>query len=163
MRIGKRPKWSKGWTRGEGGRGVAVTLLALGAGFLAFMALIGAVHAVDSWSLRRFGYAPFALVNVLVMLLPSGALLAGLGILAGVWPGASALGGPDLDGLAQVVDPLWLCALAVGAGTAMAWLIWRRTSVWVALFAGPLLLFGAPVLVFSILFRTLAAAGPAVD
>jgi hypothetical protein len=144
--------------RGEYGEGAAVTLLALGAGFLAFMALIGAVHAVDSWSLRRFGYAPFALVNVLFMLLPSGALLAGLAILSGV-----GLGGSDLDGLAQVVDPRWLCALAACVGGAMAWLIWRRTNAWVALCAGPLLLFAAPVLVFSILFRTLAAAGRAGD
>ena len=45
----------------------------------------------------------------------------------------------------------------------MTWLIGRRTNAWVALFATPLLLVGAPVLVFSILFRTFAAAGQAED
>jgi hypothetical protein len=158
MPTGKRPKWSPGGTRCEPGRGVAVTLLVLGAAFLAFVALIGTVHAVDSWSLRRFGYAPFALVNVLLMLLPSGALLSGLGVLAGAAPGT-----PGLDGLAQVLNPLWLCGLAACAGGAMAWLIGRRTNAWVALFAAPLLLVGAPVLVFSVLFRTLATAGQTRD
>jgi len=136
-----------------------VTLLGLGAVFLAFMALIGAVHAVDSWSLQRFGYAPFALINVLMMLVPSGAMLAGVAILGGAEPGGPAFGALGLDRLALVVDPLWLCGLAACAGVAMAWLIGRRTNAWVALFSAPLLLLGAPVLVFSILFRTFAAAG----
>jgi hypothetical protein len=151
MPTGKRRRWSPGGIWGELSGGVPVTLLALGAAFLVFMALIGAVHAIDSWSLRRFGYAPFALVNVLLMLLPSGALLAGLGI----------LGGAELGGLAPALAPLWLCGLAACAAVAMAWLIGRRTNAWVALFSAPLLLVGAPVLVFSILFRTLAAVGQA--
>lgn len=135
-----------------------MTLLALAAGFLAFMALIGAVHAVDHWSLRRFGYAPFALVNVLLMLVPSGALLAVLASLGG-----TGLGGTGLGDLVQVLGPAWPLGLAAGAGLAMAWLIGRRTNTWVALFAAPLLLVGAPVLVFSILFRTIATTGQAGD
>jgi hypothetical protein len=160
MPTGRQRRWSPGPSRHEAGGGVAVTLLGLGAAFLAFIALIGAVHAVDSWSLQRFGYAPFALVNVLIMLLPSGALLAGLAILGGAETGGPDLGALGLDRLALLLDPLWLCSLAACAAVAMAWLIGRRTNAWVALFSAPLLLFGAPVLVFSILFRTLAAAGP---
>ena len=159
MPTARQRRWSPGGTRHEVGGGATVTLLALGGAFLGFMALIGAVHAVDSWSLLRFGYAPFALVNVLIMLLPSGAFLAGLVILGGAeadGPDGGALG---LDRLGRVVDPLWLCGLAACAGAAMAWLIGRRTNAWVALFSAPLLLLGAPVLVFSILFRTLASAG----
>jgi len=123
-----------------------MTLLALVFGFLVFMALIGAVQALDRWSLARFGYAPFALVNVLAMLVPSGALLAG----------AAALGGADPAGLAGLMDPLWLIGLGLCGGLAMAWLIGRRTNPWVALFAAPLMLVGAPVLVFSVLFRGMA-------
>jgi len=151
-----------GGNRSEGG-GDPLTLLALGAAFLVFMALIGAVHAVDHWSLRRFGYAPFALVNVLLMLLPSGALLVGLAPLAGADLGGTDLGGTDLAGWRWLADPAWLLGLAACAGLAMAWLIRRRTNAWVALFAAPLLLIGAPVLVFSVLFRTFAAAGQARD
>ena len=106
---------------------------------------------------------PFALVNVLLMLLPSGALLTGLTILGGAEPGGPDVGASSLDPLALVLDPLWLCGLAACAGGAMAWLVGRRTNAWVALFAAPLLLIGAPVLVFSVLFRTFAAAGQARD
>jgi hypothetical protein len=134
-----------------------LTLLALTAGFLAFMVLIGGVHALDAWSLGRYGYAPFALVNVVAMLIPSGALLAGLALTAGA----------DLGGLAAALGPTLtqvpLLGLAAGAGVAMAWLIGRRTNAWVAGLAAPLLLAAAPVLVFSVLFRTLAGAGQAGD
>jgi hypothetical protein len=123
-----------------------VTLLALAAGFLAFMALIGAVHALDRWSLGRFGYAPFALVNALAMLVPSGALLIGL----------AALRGADPAGVTGFVAPALLVGLGLSGGLAMAWLIARRTNPWVALIAAPLMLVAAPVLVFSVLFRGMA-------
>ena len=106
MPTGRQRRWSPGGTQHEIGGGAAVTLLALGGAFLAFMALIGTVHAVDAWSLRRFGYAPFALVNVLLMLLPSGALLTGLTILGAAEPGGADVGAPGLDRLALVLDPL---------------------------------------------------------
>jgi hypothetical protein len=130
-----------------------VTLLGLAAGFLVFMALIGAVHAVDRCALDRYGYAPFALVNVLALLIPSGVFLAGLAM----------LGGADLGALEAAADPVMLLGLAACAGLAMAWLIGRRTNAWVALLAAPLLLVGAPVLIFSVLFRVIAATGQTED
>ena len=134
-----------------GGRGV--TLLGLIGAFFVFMALIGAVHALDQWALNRFGYAPFALINVLAMLLPSAALWAGLA----VWAGQEA--GP-LGELAGALGPALLFGLAIAAVLAMAWLLRRRTATWVAAIVAPLLLVAAPVLVFSVLFSTLATAGP---
>jgi len=145
----------------------ALTLVLIGA-FIAFMALIGAVHAVDAWSLRRYGYAPFAVVNVLLMVLPSLALLAGIARLFGAGQSGPDSGGADLEtssflALTQSLDPLWLCSLTVAAGAAMAWLIGRRTNAWVALFTASMLSIAAPVLVFSVLFRALAGAGQAGD
>ena len=130
-----------------------MTLLGLIGAFFVFMALIGAVHALDQWALNRFGYAPFALINVLAMLLPSAALWAGLAVLAGQEAGA-------LGELAGALGPALLFGLAIAAVLAMAWLLRRRTPTWVAAIVAPLLLVAAPVLVFSVLFSTLATAGP---
>ena len=47
-----------------------MTLLGIAVGFLLFMGLIRAVYAVDDYALARFGYAPFAMPNVLFMLIP---------------------------------------------------------------------------------------------
>ena len=46
-----------------------------------------------------------------------------------------------------------------GATLAMVWLVGRRTRNWVAAIAVPVLLIAAPVLVFSVLFGTLATTG----
>jgi len=135
-----------------------LTLLALGAAFLAFMALISGVHALDHWSLRRFGYAPFALVNVVSMLVPSGALLAALASMMRIAAEGTSLAAP----LGQA-DPLWLLVPSICAGLVLAWLVWRRTNVWVALAAAALLLVAAPALAFSVLFRTFAAGDQAAD
>ena len=130
-----------------------MTLAVLIGAFFVFMAIIGAVHALDQWALDRFGYAPFALINVVAMLLPSAVLWAGL---AGL---AAADAGP-LGELSGTLGPGLLFGLAVAAVLAMAWLLQRRTATWVAAIAAPLLLVAAPVLLFSVLFSTLATAGP---
>jgi hypothetical protein len=151
--VPRSAKSKPGRDRDEGRAGVIVILLSLAAGFLVFMALIGAVHALDRWTLDHYGYAPFAPVNVLAMLIPSGCLLAGLAM----------LGRADLDALKAAADPVMLLGLAACAGLAMACLIGRRTNAWVALFAAALLLAGAPVLLFSVLFRAIAGAGQTED
>jgi hypothetical protein len=133
-----------------------MTLLVLSGAFLAFMALIGAVRTVDRWALDRFGYAPFALINVLFMLLPSAVFWAGLANLLGVDAGS-------LNGLANALGPSLLLGLAAMVALAFAWLIRRRTVTWVAAIAAPLLLVAAPVLLFSVLFGTLAISGQGGD
>ena len=123
--------------------------------FLAFMALIGAVYALDTWSSGRYGYAPFALLHVVAMLPASGALWTGLALTQGLDLAGSGWSAP--------VDPVWLLGLAAVAASAMGWIILRRTNPWVALFAAPVLLLAAPILVFSMLFRQVALAGEAQD
>ncbi len=53
-----------------------MTVLFIVLGFLVFMSLIWSVHATDRYALRRFGYAPFALPNVVFMLIPHSLLSA---------------------------------------------------------------------------------------
>ncbi len=132
-----------------------MTLFALVLGFLAFMALIGAVYALDTWTSARYGYAPFALLHVVAMLPASGAL----------WTGFALTRGLDLieSGWPAPADPVWLLGLAALTASAMGWVILRRTNHWVALFAAPVLLVAAPILVFSMLFRQVALAGETQD
>lgn len=111
----------------------------LAAGFVFFMGLIRSVHALDDYALARFGYAPFALPNVLFMLIPNALLLL---IVEG-----------DLGYTAVPAT------LAGAATLGMLLLVKRRTNAWIALFAAPPLLLAAPVLVFAVLFRGLAQAG----
>lgn len=108
------------------------------AAFLAFMAIIWSVHAVDDYAAARYGYAPFAMPNLLFMLIPNGLLLMTV-----------------RDGGEQ---PPVLMTLAGAALLGMLLLIRAKTNGWIALFAAPLLLAGAPVLMFSVLFRGLARA-----
>ena len=113
-------------------------MLLLAAGFVLFMGLIRAVHAVDDYSLGRYGYAPFGLPNVLFMLIPH--LLVILAV--------------------RDAAPRELAAtLAAGGLLAMLLLIKSRSNGWIALFAASVQLVTAPVLVFAVLFRRLA--GPA--
>jgi hypothetical protein len=128
-----------------------MTLFALALAFLAFTALIGAVYALDTWAGGHYGYAPFALLHVVAMLPASGALWAGIALTRGL----------DLfgSGWPVPVDPAWLLGLAALIALAMGWVILRRTNTWVALFAAPVLLVAAPILVFSMLFRQVALAG----
>ena len=116
-----------------------VTLLWILGAFLAFTAVIWSVHALDDYAAARFGYAPFSMPNVLFMLIPNGLLLMAI-----------------QDGGEQTQV---LVTLAGAAMLGMLLLIRAKTNAWVALVAAPMLLFGAPVLVFSVLFRGLARGG----
>jgi len=116
-----------------------VTLLWIVGAFVVFAALIWGVHAVDDYASARYGYAPFAMPNLLFMLIPHGLLLL-------------AIRGDPLR--SQV-----LLALAGVAMLGMLLLVRSRANGWIALFAAPMLLLGAPVLLFSVLFRGLARPG----
>jgi len=112
--------------------------LALAGAFLLFMALLWSVHRVDGYAMERHGYAPFALPNLLFMLVPHGLLVLAV----------------------QGVEPRELLATLAGAGMlAVLLLIRSRTNGWIALFAAPLQLLVSPVLVFAVLFRRLAETG----
>lgn len=115
-----------------------MTLLWILAAFLVFMAIIRSVHALDDYAAACFGYAPFAMPNVLFMLIPNGLLLLAI-----------------RDGGEQTQI---FVILAGAAMLGMLLLIRAKTNGWVALFAAPILLCCAPVLVFSVLFRGLARA-----
>jgi hypothetical protein len=117
-----------------------VTLLWILAAFLAFMAIIWSVHALDDYAIARYGYAPFAMPNLLFMSIPSGLLL--LTILNG-----------DSGMQTQV-----LVTLAGAAMLGIFLLIKARTNGWIALFVAPMLLVFSPVLALSVLFRSLARA-----
>jgi hypothetical protein len=113
-----------------------VDLLWILGAFVVFMAVVWSVHVVDDYAAARYGYAPFALPNVLFMLIPNGLLLF-----------AVRQGGEQT----QV-----LVTLAGAALLGILLLIRAKTNGWIALFAAPLLLLCAPVLVFSVLFRGMA-------
>lgn len=117
-----------------------MTLLSILAAFLAFMAIIWSVHALDDYAVARYGYAPFAMSNLLFMSIPSGLLL--LIVREG-----------DLGMQTRV-----LATLVGAAMLGIFLLIKARTSGWIALFVAPMLLVFSPVLVFSALFRSLARA-----
>jgi hypothetical protein len=115
-----------------------VTLLAIVVGFLLFMGLIRAVHALDDYALARYGYAPFAMPNLLFMLIPHGLLLLAI----------------------QGTEPRELWAGLAGAGLLVVLLLIKaRTNGWIALLAAPLQLVAASVLVFAVFFRGLAQSG----
>ena len=113
------------------------TALAIGAAFLVFLGLIWSVHRVDRYALARYGYAPFALPNVLFMLIPHGLLLAAI----------------------QSGEHQELFATLAAVGLLAVFLIIKvRTNGWLSLYAAPLQLVAAPVLVFAVLFRRFAVA-----
>jgi hypothetical protein len=115
-----------------------MTILVIAVGFLLFMGLIWSIHAADDYALGRFGYAPFALPNALFMLIPHGLLIM------------AVQGGGSRE----------LLATLAGAGMlGMLLLIRRRTNGWLALFAAPVLLAAAPVVLLSVLFRGFAQGG----
>jgi len=116
-----------------------VSLLWIIGAFAAFMVFIWSVHAVNDHAAEKYGFAPFAMPNVLVMLIPHGMLLLAI-----------------RDGGEQTQ---WFVTLAGAAMLGMLLLIKAKTNGWVALFSAPMLLFFAPVLVFSVLFRGLSGAG----
>ena len=114
-------------------------LISILVAFLAFMVAVWGVHATDDYALARYGYAPFAMPNVLFMLIPNAMLLVAIGG-----------GGTETQLLVTLAGLTML---------AMLLLVRSRTNGWIALFAAPLMLFCAPVLVFSVFFRGLARGG----
>lgn len=115
-----------------------MTILFIAAGFIVFMGLVWSVHAVDAYSLEHFGYAPFVLPNTLFMLIPHGLLLLA----------SQGSGYRDL-----------LVTLAGAGMLGVLLIIKARTTGWLALYAAPVLLVAAPVVVFTVLFRELAQGG----
>ena len=117
---------------------LTVNLLWILGAFVAFVAFIWSVHTIDDYALIRYGYAPFAMPNVLFMLIPNSLLLF------------SIRNGSEQGQL-----------LVVLAGTemlGMLLLVRSRTNLWIALFASLALAVGAPLLFFSVLFRGMAQA-----
>ncbi len=117
-----------------------MTLLWILGAFLVFMAVIRSAHAVDDYASARYGYAPFAMPNLLFMLIPNAQLLFAV---------------RDAGAGAQTQVLVTLAGMAM---LGMFLLVKARTSGWIALFAAPMMLFCAPVLVLSVLFRSLARA-----
>lgn len=121
--------------------------LALIGGFLLFLLFLGGAHGLDRHAADRFGYRPFALPNLALMLLPHGILVAwALGL---AWA-------PDLH---EALVPLLAALGAAALGLMLAILI-RRTSPGMALVATLLMLAGASVLLPSMFFRDLAESPP---
>ena len=116
-----------------------MTLVWILLAFLGFSVIIWSAHAVDEYASARYGYAPFAMPNLLFMSIPSGLLLLAI-----------------RDGGEQTQ---LLVTLAGAAMLGMLLLVRARTSGWIALYASPMMLLCAPVLLFSVLFRSLARAG----
>ena len=115
-----------------------MTLLWILGAFLAFAAAIWSVHVLDDFALVRYGYSPFAMPNLLFMLIPNGFLLV-------------AVRDSGASGHTQMLVTI------AGAGMLGVFLLIKaRTNGWIALYAAPLMLFCAPVLLFSVLFRGLA-------
>jgi len=130
-----------------------MTLVWLVLGFAAFMLLIGSVHLINRYAVERWGYEPFSAPNTALMLIPSGLLLSLPSRQAG--PDTLAAG---IDAATMVSVGIWGLFLA-----AMFLLIARRTNVWVALYAAPLLAVAAPLVFFALLYRWLVTPGAPAD
>jgi hypothetical protein len=135
--------------------------LALLGAFFAFMASLGAVHALDRHAARRYGYRPFALPNLAFMLIPHGALLAWLGWIWAFGAEGDPSGTGTLAGLAMTPALVWILG-AIGAAAALFMLLvlYRRTGPWIALAATLAMTLAASVLIPSMLFRDLAETPP---
>jgi hypothetical protein len=112
-----------------------MTLLSLAAAFLVFVGLVWTMNRVDGYALGRYGYAPFALPNLLFMLIPHALLIAAV----------------------KGVEPRELYATLAGIGMlAVLLLVRSKTNGWIALLAAPVQLVAAPILLLSAMFRRLA-------
>lgn len=120
-----------------------MTWLFVGLAFLVFMGLVWSVHALDDVALARYGYAPFGMPNVLFMLVPHGLVLY-----------AVQQGGEGME------IPVTLAAAGL---LAMLLIVKMRTNGWIALYAAPAMLLAAPVIFFSVLFRSLARSGSGAE
>lgn len=117
-----------------------MTLLWIVGAFLLFVTIIWSTHAVDLYASKAYGYAPFAMPNLLFMLIPNALLLFAV---------RDAGTGPHTQ---------LLLTLTGAAMLGMFLLVKARANGWIALFAAPMMLVCAPVLVFSLLFRSFAGA-----
>jgi hypothetical protein len=131
------------------------TLMTLGwvvGAFAVFMALIWSVYALNRLSMARYGSEPFSPPNAALMLVVNLLLFSTLS--GGNAPTDAALPvvGYDLGTLIKV-------AIATLLSLWLFVVIARRTSLWIALFAVPLMAVGAIAILPSLLFRYLAFAG----
>jgi len=119
------------------------------AAFALFMLFISGADALDRYAESRYGYRPLALPNLTFMLIPHGIALAAIAGLADA---------------TQIELPMlvpWLTgALGLAAAAFMLWTIRRRTIGWIAMVSTLAMIVAAPVLLLSMLFRTLAEAPP---
>lgn len=126
-----------------------MTVLFVVLAFLAFTLVIWSVHAINGYALAQFGYAPFSMPNMLLMLVPHGLMF---------WTLQPLEEGPGLHSvLANGAPGVILVLLLILAATiGMFLVIGRRTNRWVALYAAPLMVLSAAVLVWAVLFWTFA-------
>ena len=121
-------------------------LLTLAIGFTVFMGLVWSVHRLNRVGAERFGYEPFAPPNAAFMCLPSLLLYSALASL----PAIGAL--PDAAEPAALVK-LGLSGLfLLGMLGLLAW----RSNLWIALYAAPVMLLAAPVVLLTVLYQRLA-------
>jgi hypothetical protein len=132
-----------------------MSLLWLVLAFLGFMALIGTVYALNRRAMMRYGTEPFSLPNAALMLLVNLLLLSALADAAGsADPSAASIAIASLFRAPALFKLLGAVALTLG----MFWMIARRTSLWTACYAVPLMAVGAVVILPSLVFRYLATA-----
>jgi len=126
-----------------------MTVIWLVLAFALFMAAIGSVYALNRFAARRYGSEPFSLPNAALMLVVNLLLLSAF---SGVADGQG--------GLIQhaVNEPAALVKLSVAAllGLWMLAVVARRSSVWIALYAVPLMAVGSIAILPSLLFHHLA-------
>jgi len=121
--------------------------------FAVFMALIWSVYALNRLSLARYRSEPFSPPNAALMLVVNLLLLSSLS--GGNAQTDAAL---QLQVFAHDFATLIKLAIAVLLSLWLFVVIARRTSLWVALFAVPLMAVGAIAILPSLLFRYLALA-----
>ena len=124
--------------------------------FAVFMVLIGSVYALNRLSMARYGSEPFSLPNAALMLVVNLLLLSTLSGGSAPTDAAPPVVGHDLVTLIKV-------AIATLLSLWLFVVIARRTSLWIAVVAVPLMGVGAIAIVPSLLFRYLAFAGSDSD
>ncbi|MCF7984728.1 MAG: hypothetical protein K9L70_10020 [Thiohalocapsa sp.] len=126
-----------------------MNLLWLLLAFTLFMAAIWSVYALNRTAARRFGYEPFSLPNAALMLVANLLLLSSLSGLRALEPDADL--SATLPNIVQLLGAALLSAVT-------AFVIARRTRLWMALYAVSLMAVGAIALFPSLVFRYFAFA-----
>jgi hypothetical protein len=129
-----------------------MTVIWLVLAFALFMAAIGSVYALNRFTVRRYGCEPFSLPNAALMLVVNLLLLSAF---SGVADGQSGLIQLAVNERATLVKLSVAAVLALWMVAVVA----RRSSVWIALYAVPLMAVGSIAILPSLLFRHLALAG----